>query len=175
MDVYGGVPSVPDLKARGKADTVGGLYVQMHKRGELFLSPGRVVDAGEFLKHVFALIDYPIYCAGADFYKKSEVLQAFEDAKIFPRLEFRSGKDGGQDIRSFQRCVLRKRIKMNENLLMLMCLRNSEVRYDGDGQAKLVKSRQHGRIDAVSSSVISTGLAEQYPVKNGGYRVLTVA
>ena len=173
MDVYGGVPTVPDLKTRGKADTVGGLYVQMHQRGELYLSPGRVVDAGDFLKHVFALIDWPIHVAGADFYRKSEVLQAFEDCAIYPRIEFRSGKDGGQDIRAFQRAVMTERIRTAENLLMLMCLRNSEVRYDGD-HAKLVKTRQHGRIDACSAAVISCGLAETHPVKTGGYRVLTV-
>ena len=176
FEVYCALPAVPDLRSRGKNDVVGGLYERMHERGELYLTPGRVVDVGDFLQYAFAQINYPVYCAGADYYKRSEIMGAFEDAGTFPRMEWRGGKDQGLDVRSFQRAVMRGKIKSVLNLAMTMCLKNSEIRYDSaNGNPKLVKIRQRGRIDAVSAGVIAVGLSEQYPVRSSGFRVLSVA
>ena len=45
-------PEIPDLVTRGRADGLGGLYVQMAERGELRLYPGRVVPVGAFFADV---------------------------------------------------------------------------------------------------------------------------
>ena len=41
----------PDLKARGERDSVAGLYLQMADRGELIVTPGRLVNIGELAPH----------------------------------------------------------------------------------------------------------------------------
>ena len=99
----------------------------------------------------------------ADGYKDSEIRDYLERARLrWPR-EFRrvgAGKDGGADVRAFQRLVLNKRLKMKTSLALSTAIANSIIRRDGNGNPGLDKSRQKGRIDLLSAAVIAAGLAE---------------
>ena len=170
-EFYAGVPSVPDLLARGRNDSVGGIYRQMRKEGSLFITQGLVVDASAFLKWARDLVNYPISILGGDRYKKKEVEKAVIDAGIKCKLVFRGRNETGGDIDAFQRAVKRGNLSAKETVLMAHCLKNAEVLYEANGSAKLNKVRLRGRIDPVSAGVIATGLAEDYPIKKRRRRV----
>ena len=83
MEVFAGFGDTPNLSDRGQSDGVGQLYERMKDRGELVLYAGRVVPVGEFLKDCAArLKGQTIIQAGADRYRKSEALQAIEEAEL---------------------------------------------------------------------------------------------
>ena len=46
-EVYGCFPATPSLMVRGKDDNVGQRYVNMHKRGELYIYPGKAPNNKE--------------------------------------------------------------------------------------------------------------------------------
>ena len=49
LEAYGCFPGTPSLLVRGKADHVDRRYENMHKRGELFIYPGKAPNNKKFL------------------------------------------------------------------------------------------------------------------------------
>ena len=152
----------PDLRTRGRKD--GADYVLMEKRGELKTYPGRVTPVALFMEDVAGdLKGCRVLRIAADGYKDSEIRDYLERARLrWPR-EFRrvgAGKDGGADVRAFQRLVLNGRLKLRPSLALSTAIANSIIRRDGNGNPGLDKSRQKGRIDLLSAAVIAAGLAE---------------
>ena len=170
---------VPTLRERGKRD--GTDYVIMEKMGELKTYPGRVTPVKEFLADVAAdLAGCRVRKIAADGYKDSEIQDYLDRANLrWPR-EFRrvgAGKDGGADVRSFQRLVLNGRLKMRKSLALSSAIANSTIRRDGNGNPGLDKSRSRGRIDLLSAAVIAAGLAEPHfdRVNRPGWRYAGMA
>jgi len=101
--------SVPDLAARGRADSAP--YEMMAVRRELRTYPGRVVKVQDFLADVAAdLSGEVIAAAGADSYKDSEAADFLDYAGLPWPITFRrvgAGKQGGADVRAFQRLLRR--------------------------------------------------------------------
>ena len=93
-------------------------------------------------------------------------------------IEFRrvgAGKDGGKDVRAFQRLVHLRRLVMAENLALVTAISKSTIRRDGNGNPGLDKATGNGRIDVLSAAVIACGLAEpafDRPARRRGLRVL---
>ena len=78
-------------------------------------------------------------------------------------IEFRrvgAGKDGGKDVRAFQRLVIQRRFAMAENLSLVTAIAKSTLRRDANGNPGLDKATKAGRIDVLSAAVIAAGLAE---------------
>ena len=155
---------VPNLHERGKRD--GANYLEMERRGELITYPGRVTPVKEFLSDVAAdLSGCRVAKIAGDGYKDSEIMDFLDRANLrWPR-EFRrvgAGKDGGADVRSYQRLVLTKRLKMRASLALSTAIANSTIRRDPNGNPGLDKSRSRGRIDLLSAAVIAAGLAEPF-------------
>ena len=156
----------PPLLERSRADGVGDTYCRMQQRGELATYPGRVTPAAEFLVDcAYRLGDTRVLAAGADRYRKAEVLDALSRAGLDWPIEWRgqgaSGMaDGSHDVRAFQRLVLGERLKVAPSLLLRQAIAESTIRRDGAGNPALDKRRQHGRIDALSAAVIAAGLGE---------------
>lgn len=153
---------IPSLRERGKRD--GANYVLMEKRGELKTYPGRVTPVKEFLSDIAAdLAGCRVARLAGDSYKDSEIMDWLEQSRLrWPR-EFRrvgAGKDGGRDVRAFQRLTLNKRLKMRASLALSTAIANSIIRRDGNGNPALDKSKSKGRIDLLSAAVIAAGLAE---------------
>ena len=153
---------VPDLAKRGRRDDAP--YLQMEKRGELRTYPGRVVPVASFLADLQAdLAGCRVAGVAADSYKDSEALDFMDRAALRWPIQFRrvgAGKDGGADVRAFQRLVLNRRLQMAENLSLATAISKSTVRYDGNGNPALDRANSRGRIDVLSASVIAAGLAE---------------
>ena len=156
--------NVPSLRERGKND--GANYVEMERRGELRTYPGRVTPVALFMEDVAAdLTGCRVSRIAADGYKDSEVMDFLDRARLrWPR-EFRrvgAGKDGGADVRAFQRLVLTRQVKMRQSLALAAAIANSIIRRDAGGNPGLDKSRSRGRIDLLSAAVIAGGLAESH-------------
>ena len=144
----------------------GANYLEMERRGELKTYPGRVTPVPLFMEDVAGdLAGCRVARIAADGYKDSEIKDYLDRARLrWPR-EFRrvgAGRQGGADVRAFQRLVLSKRLKMRRSLALSTAIANSTIRRDGNGNPGLDKSRSRGRIDLLSAAVIAGGLAEPH-------------
>ena len=165
----------PTLKKRSLRDDAP--YLEMEKRGELKTHPGRVVNLDSFLSDLQTdLVGVRVAGAAADSYKDSEAKDFLDRAAVRWPITFRrvgAGRDGGQDIRAFQRLVLTQQLKMLPNLSLSTAISKSTLRRDGNGNPGLDKAKQNGRIDVLSSAVIACGLAEPHfsrPARPRRYR-----
>ena len=165
LEVRAAVGDNPPLLERSRADGMGGLYVDMERRGELRTYPGRVTPVASFLTDCADLLaGCDVVVAGADRYRRAEG----EDAMGRPGFAGRwsgvgrgvvSGRwfarrSGISASRSFGK------LKIEESLLMRSAIMESRVRRDSSGNPALDKRRDHGRIDALSATVIAAGLGE---------------
>ena len=163
LETFAAFGDTPGLMDRGAGDGVGGLYQEMKQRGELTTYAGRVVPVGEFLKDcAVRLKGQTIIQAGADRYRKSEALQAIEEAQLRWPIVWRGCgasaiADGSHDIRAFQKMIYAKATKARKSLLMRSAISESELSRR-DGNPKLNKSRHHSRIDVLQAAVIAAGL-----------------
>ena len=152
---------VPPIAERAKRDDAP--YAEMVQRGELRLYPGRVVHPDRFLADVQAdLAGCRVRAAAADGYKDSEIRDYLDRAAVRWPIEFRrvgAGKDGGRDVRSLQRLVLNRKLRMLPNLALVTAISKSTLRRDANGNPGLDKSTSRGRIDLLSSAVVAAGLA----------------
>ena len=166
LEAWAAVGDVPDLLDRSRADGLGGLYVQMQQRGELWTYPGRVTPASAFLLDCADLLaGQRVELAGADRYRRAEVEDALTKAGLHWPMEWRgqgasATADGSHDVRAFQRLVIGSKVKTAESLLLRSAIAESVIRRDASGNPALDKRRHQGRIDALSATVIATGLGE---------------
>ena len=171
LEAWCAFPGTPSLAERGRDDSVGGLYTDMEKAGELRVYAGRITPVGEFLKDCAARIKgVRVLAAGCDRYRQAEARQSFEESQISWPLVFRGTgssqiADGSADVRSFQRMVLERRIYSPKTIVIPSALRESEV-VRRDNNPKLSKVRQHSRLDVLQSLCISAGLHELASVKS---------
>ena len=168
----------PVLIERSRADGVGSAYVEMERRGELVTYPGRVTPAAAFLADCAARLQgCRVVAAGADRYRRAEVEDALAAAGLDWEMVWRgqgaaASADGSFDVRSFQRAVLSGKLVTAESLLLRSAINESVIRRDAAGNPALDKRRHHGRIDALSATVIACGLGElvgNRPKPKAGY------
>ena len=137
----------------------------MAARGELRTYPGRIVRPEAFLGDLQNdLAGCHVQAAAADSYKDSETKDYFDRAAVRWPINFRrvgAGKDGGKDIRAFQRLTIQARLRMVDNLSVVTAISKSTLRRDGNGNPGLNRANSRGRIDVLSAAVIACGLAEQ--------------
>ena len=153
---------VPKLKERQRRDNAP--YVEMARRGELKLYPGRIVPVGPFLGDLIAdLKGQRVAMLAGDYYKQAEAEDVLDKAGVTWPREFRRagrGPQGGRDVRGFQRLVVGARLKFLESLALASAIRGSKIHRDGNANPALDKSGSRDRIDVLSAAVIAGGLAE---------------
>ena len=153
---------VPALAERARRDSAP--YVAMEARGELRTYPGRIVRPEQFLADLQNdLAGCKVHAAAADSFKDSEVRDFLDRAAVRWPIDFRrvgAGKDGGRDVRAFQRLVHQRRFAMVENLSLATAIAKSTLKRDSNGNPGLDKAKANGRIDVLSAAVIAAGLAE---------------
>ena len=171
MEAWGAFPSIPELSERSKADGAGNLYPRMRERGEVAVYEGRVTPASAFLSDIAGrLAGENVVAAGADRYRRAEALDALAAAGVrWPMVWRGQGAsamaDGSADVRAFQRLVLSGALRSRESVLLASAIAESSIRRDASGNPAIAKSREHGRIDALSAAVIACGLAEHVMAK----------
>lgn len=156
---FGNTPPLIERQRRDSAP-----YVEMQRRGELRTYPGRIVRPEAFLGDLAdALAGCRVEAAAADSYKDSEVRDFLDRAALRWPVDFRrvgAGKDGGRDVRAFQRLVHQRKLAMVENLSLATAISKSTLRRDANGNPGLDRASSRGRIDVLSAAVIAAGLAE---------------
>jgi len=162
LETWQAFGDVPALTERGKRDSAP--YVAMAARGELRTYPGRIVPPADFLADLqHDLAGCRVRAAAADSYKDSEVRDFLDRAAVRWPVDFRrvgAGKDGGRDVRAFQRLVIQRRFAMAENLSLATAIAKSTLRRDANGNPGIDRANSRGRIDVLSAAVIAAGLAE---------------
>ena len=155
---FGDKPPIADRQRRDNAP-----YVEMQRRRELRTYPGRVTPIAAFLGDVARdLAGVRIDHVAADAYKSAEVMDFLDKANLRWPIQFRrvgAGRDGGADIRAFQRLILDRKLAMNENLALSVAISKSTIRRDANGNPGLDRASSRGRIDLLSAAVIASGLA----------------
>ena len=169
LETSGAFPGTPSLDQRGLRDIVGDRYVAMQARGEIRTYPGLVTpvsrflgDCGERLNGVD--VEYGV----ADRYRKTEAEQAINTADLNWEMQFRAvgaGVDGSEDIRAFQAEVLEAQVKTLPSLLLESGLSETIVARDTNGNPRIDKARDRGRIDVVTAAVqaVAAGRRWRYP------------
>ncbi len=158
LECLGWFPSKPGLLDRGQSDGVGGRYVEMANRGELFTLGDATVPVAPFLGEVMRRIDgEPIAALVMDRYKQSELGEAIDRAGIRAPLVWRGMgfKDGGEDIERFKRAAFDGKVKARPSLLLRSAFADAVCLRDPANNAKLAKARSTGRIDPVAASVLA--------------------
>ena len=162
LETWQAFGDVPSLAVRQRRDSAP--YAAMRARGELRTYPGRVVRPDAFLADLQTdLAGCRVERAAADSYKDSEVRDFLDRAAVRWPIDFRrvgAGKDGGADVRAFQRLILQRKLGMAENLSLVTAIAKSTLRRDANGNPGLDKANARGRIDVLSAAVIACGLAE---------------
>ena len=166
LEAWAACGDKPDLLERSRGDGLGDLYCQMENRGELRTYPGRVTPAADFLRDCAdRLQGQRVIAAGADRYRKAEVMDVLDSAGLRWPVEWRgqgaaAGADGSHDVRAFQKMVLSGKLAVSESLLLRSAIAESIIRRDAAGNPAVDKRRSNGRIDALSAAVIACGLGE---------------
>ncbi len=162
LETWQAFGDMPALAERARRDNAP--YVEMQRRGELRTYPGRIVRPDTFLADVQAdLAGVHVARAAADGYKDSEVKDFLDRAAVRWPIDFRrvgAGKDGGRDVRAFQRLVIQHKLRLAPSLSLVTSIAKSTIRRDGNGNPGLDKSTARGRIDVLTACVIAAGLAE---------------
>lgn len=145
-DAIAGVSAVPDLLQRGHQDAVGDLYRRLADRGELVVTPGRVVAAGEVLRAAVARWGMPevVVC---DAWRLGETQDAMSEAGIWAPVVVRRAvwKDATEDVRGFRMAVLSGLLRRAPSLLLDAAITGARVVPDGSGNLRLARRAEAGR------------------------------
>ena len=165
LEVVASFPTVPPLPERGMQDGVGGLYVRMSERGELFPTGGEAIDIGELLREARARFGPPTAIA-ADRWRVRELADILNRIGLprCPLHERGQGfKDGGEDVRDFRRACVEGKVRPVPSLLLTAAMAEARAVGDPAGNWKLAKSTQGGRRrrakdDAAAAAILAVAV-----------------
>ena len=168
LEVLAAFPSEASLAERGLRDGVGALYQGMAQRGELIVTPGRVVNVEELLREAMGRFGPPDAVA-ADRWREAELKDGLDVAGV-PQAAFVSRgmgwKDGAEDVRSFRKACLTGRVTPVESLLMRSAMREATTISDPAGNEKLSKNTEGGRRsrardDAAAAAILAVAVGSR--------------
>ena len=172
LDCLAAFADMPGLAERGLADGVGRLYLDMERRGELILTPGRVSDVVDLLREAMRRYGAPDAVA-ADRWREAELMDALNQAGV-PSSSFVSRgqgfKDGAADVRSFRNAALTGKLIPVVSLMLRAAMRESVVVSDTAGNSKLAKATEGGRRarardDAVAAAIMAVSVGGMRPAE----------
>ncbi|MEM1150772.1 MAG: terminase large subunit [Pseudomonadota bacterium] len=158
LECFGTFPSQPPLDARGMNDAVGDLYSQMQMRRELGVMGDRTVPIVEWVSQVLnRVVAEPIASIVADRFKNAELGEAIDKAGNLAPVIWRGMgfKDGSEDVERLRRFVFDGRVHAAESMLLRHAFSEAIVQIDPAGNAKPVKGRSMGRIDAACATMLA--------------------
>ncbi|MYF31264.1 MAG: hypothetical protein F4169_20895 [Gammaproteobacteria bacterium] len=162
LECVAAFPELPSLSERGVRDNVGGLYRDMHQRGELIIAGSRVADIGLLLLEALDRWGAPgaIVC---DRWREAELRETLERVG-FPLtglvVRGQGFKDGGEDVREFTAACTDHKVRPRRSLLLRSAMAGARVAVDPAGNRKLAKGSEGGRRlylrdDAAAASIMA--------------------
>ena len=172
LECMAAFPCQPNLAERGLRDGVGNLYRQCADRGELMVLGEHASDVGLLLGEALNRYGRPSLIV-SDRWRDAELRDALQAASIpFTDLELRGQgyKDGGEDVRSFQRAVADGRVTPVPSLLLRSAMGEARTLSDPAGNQKLAKNTQGGRRkrardDAAAATILAIAAGVRRPAK----------
>ena len=147
VEVMAAFPSIPSLADRGRSDNVGSRYEELAARGELLTLGGHGMDYGALMAEALARFGAPEGILTDD-WRADELRDALAKGGVPPcgLIVRRMGwKDGGQDVRAFERAVLEERISALPSQLARDALSEARCLTDPAGNRKIAKGSAGGR------------------------------
>ena len=171
LECVAAFPCEPALADRGLRDGVGNLYVQCAQRGELVTLGQRASDVSMLLQAALDRFGRPAVVV-ADRWREAELRDALDKAGIpAAELDVRGMgfKDGGEDVRSFQRAMADGRVTPIPSLLLRSAMSEARTVSDPAGNSKLSKNSQGGRRkrardDAAAAAILAVAAGVRRPV-----------
>ena len=162
LEIRGAFPAIPDLAARSQADGVGNSYLHMRDGGELVtLGAGRMIPVGAFVAELAEMArGEDVVALVCDRFRPAELQDALAVAGIHWRVIFRGQgtREGGEDVRAFQRAVAERRVLTRPGRLLRSAIGESHVVFvDAARNPKLDKRRGDARIDALAATLQAVG------------------
>ena len=173
-------PESPPLSDRGLRDGVGNLYVQCAQRNELVTLGRRASDVSMLLQLALDRFGRPTVIV-ADRWREAELRDALDKAGV-PGAELnvrgQGFKDGGADVRDFQRAMADGRVVPVPSLLLRSAMSEARTVSDPAGNSKLSKNTQGGRRkrardDAAAAAILAVAVGVRrpaVPVRRWRYR-----
>ena len=161
LDSFAVFPRLPDLSARGLTDGVGGLYVDLHNRGELLTLGERVSDLRELLSTVLERWGRPSAIV-IDRWREAELREKLE-ANGFPMAKLVTRgmgyQDGAEDVRRFRAGCLDGHVRPKVSKLLRSAMSGARTISDPAGNEKLAKAGQGRRTrmrdDAAAAAILA--------------------
>ena len=168
-------PREPSLAERGLRDGVGGLYSKGWQRGELVTNGGQATDVSELLFEARARFGTPRLIA-CDRWRDAELRDSLDKVgmrRIRIELRGQGYRDGGEDVRVFQRACLEDKVTPLPSLILANAIGEARTINDPAGNAKLSKKTEGGRRlrardDAAAAAILAVSLAIRQPKRRGG-------
>ena len=149
-------PAIPTLKTREQRDAAPGVYQACERAGDLLIIGDHVVNVSELLAEAVSRFGRPAAIA-SDRWREGDLLDAMDAAGLRCDLELRGQgfKDGGADVREFQRAALDKKVSAGKSLLLRHAFSQSRVELDPAGNQKLTRRRSTSANDAAVAAVLA--------------------
>ena len=159
---YAIFPEWPSLEERGRKDSVGSLYINCARRGELGQAGPLVADVGSLLREAMTRWGTPSLIV-ADHWRRAQLCEELAQAGVpFTPLETRrmGPQDGSEDVRDFRAACLSDAVHPERSLLLRSALAEARTITDSAGNEKLSKGMQGGRRqgardDSVAAAVLA--------------------
>ena len=171
LEALAAFPSEPSLEERGLKDGVGALYRDCARRGELIQTGGKAVALAPLFRAALARFGPPAAIA-SDRWRVDEAHDALAEAGV-PVCEFvergQGYRDGGEDVRLFNRACLEGRVVPVVSLLMRAALLEARTAPpDPAGNVKLAKMTEGGRRlrardDAAAAAILAVAQGRRMP------------
>ena len=141
------VAEVPSLEERGRADSVGGLYLRLAERGDLITGGHRHADPVVLVREALNRWGRPV-AISCDRWRADELRDALDLAGVPSAALSQRGQGwfhGSQDVRAFRLAALSGRLTPVKSLLMRAAMSEARTVSDQASNAKLAKNSQGGR------------------------------
>ena len=157
LEIMAAFPSTPTLAERGLRDGVGRLYLNLLDTGDLLTLGENVVPIPDLLQAAFVRFGVPstIVC---DRWREKELLDALSSigASNTPLITRGQGfRDGGEDVRHFQRAILSGQVRPQRSLLLRSAMGEAVTVSDPAGNRKITKRRDRSRDDAAVAACLA--------------------
>ena len=172
LECFAAFPCEPSFAERGLRDGVGNLYVDCAWRGELLSLGQNAVDISALLQAALQRFGRPSMIV-ADRWREAELRDALTAGGVpVTSLELRGQgfKDGGEDVRIFQRACADGRVTPVTSLLLRSAMSEARTVSDPAGNSKLSKNTQGGRRkrardDAAAAAILAVAAGVRQPAK----------